>query len=117
MKIEHGRLYLADLSPRFGTEPGKMRPVLVIQSDLLNETGHPSTWIVPCTTRLVGGNALRVVLPKSIAGNEQECEVMIDQSRAVDNSRMGKPLGFLPALLLREVKEKLRRAGFSPDYP
>lgn len=111
MKIEHGRLYLADLNPRSGTEPGKMRPVLVIQSDLLNETGHPSTWILPCTTRLVGGNALRVVLPERIAGNDKTCEVMVDQSRAIDNRRIGKALGFLPALLLREVKDKLRRVG------
>ena len=111
MKIEHGRLYLADLNPRVGTEPGKMRPVLVIQSDLLNETGHPSTWILPCTTRLAGGNALRVVLPGGIAGNERECELMVDQSRAIDNRRIAKALGFLPALLLREVKEKLRRVG------
>ena len=29
----HGHLYLADLNPRFGTEPGKLRPVVVIQSD------------------------------------------------------------------------------------
>ncbi|MGH9340528.1 MAG: type II toxin-antitoxin system PemK/MazF family toxin [Acidobacteriota bacterium] len=111
MKIEHGRLYLADLNPRFGTEPGKMRLVLVIQSDLLNETGHPSTWIVPCTTWLAGGNALRVVLPKGIAANDKECEVMVDQSRVIDNRRIGKPLSFLPTLLLCEVKEKMRRAG------
>jgi mRNA interferase MazF len=111
VKTEHGRLYLADFNPHFGTEPGKLRPVLVIQSDLLNETGHPSTWILPCTTRLVGSNALRVGLPKGIAGNSQECEVMIDQSRAIDNRRFGRPLDFLPTLLLREVKEKLRRVG------
>ncbi|MFN2427725.1 MAG: type II toxin-antitoxin system PemK/MazF family toxin, partial [Candidatus Binatia bacterium] len=43
MKIRRGVLYLADLSPRLGTEPGKTRPVLVVQTDLLNETGHPST--------------------------------------------------------------------------
>lgn len=36
---------------------------------------------------------------------------MIDQSRAIDNRRIGKPLGSLPTLLFREVKEKLRRVG------
>ena len=54
MNIRRGALYLADLSPRLGTEPGKVRPVLVIQSDLLNEAEHPSTWVLPCTTRLSG---------------------------------------------------------------
>ncbi len=111
MKILHGTLYLADLSPRRGTEPGKRRPVLVIQNDYLNETGHPSTWVLPCTTRLVGENLLRVLLPKNVAGNIADCEVMIDQSRAIDNSRFAKMLKPVPAPILREIKEKLRLLG------
>ena len=66
MKIQRGRLYLADLNPRLGTEPGKTRPVLVVQTDLLNEADHPSTWVLPCTTRLAGDNLLRVPLPRNI---------------------------------------------------
>lgn len=111
MTGRHGHLYLADLSPRFGTEAGKLRPVVVIQSDLLNQTGHPSTWILPCTTRLAGDNVLRVVLPARSAGNRAECEVMIDQSRAVDNGRLKRLLGPVPIPLLREIKEKLRLVG------
>ncbi|MBK8232365.1 MAG: type II toxin-antitoxin system PemK/MazF family toxin [Candidatus Eisenbacteria bacterium] len=111
MKIRRGRLYLADLNPRLGTEPGKTRPILVIQSDLLNEAGHPSTWILPCTTRLAGESVLRVSLPKQIAGNTEECEVMIDQSRAIDNRRFVRALKPLPPSLLREVEEKLRLTG------
>lgn len=101
-------LYLADFNPRLGTEPGKLRPVLVIQTDLLNGAGHPSTWVLPCTTRLSGENLLRVPLPRSIAGNREECEIMIDQSRAIDNRRFVRPLRSLPTALLREVEEKLR---------
>jgi mRNA interferase MazF len=106
--IRHGRLYLADLNPRQGTEPGKARPVLVVQSDLLNEADHPSTWILPCTTRLTGENLLRVPLPRGIAGNAADCEVMIDQSRSIDNRRFRKPLGQVPRPVLNEVKLKLK---------
>jgi mRNA-degrading endonuclease toxin of MazEF toxin-antitoxin module len=28
---QYGYLYVADLNPRFGTEPGKVRPVVVVQ--------------------------------------------------------------------------------------
>jgi len=35
VKARRGVLYLANLA---GTEPGKVRPVLVIQTDLLNDT-------------------------------------------------------------------------------
>ncbi len=111
MQVKHGHLYLADLSPRQGTEPGKLRPVLVIQTDYLNEVEHLSTWILPCTTRTVGENFLRVVLPKKIAGNSEVCEVMIDQSRSIDNKRFQRELGKLPPLILREIKEKLRLMG------
>jgi mRNA interferase MazF len=109
VKIRRGSLYLADLSPRIGTEPAKVRPVLVIQSDLLNEADHPSTWILPCTTRMAGENLLRVSLPRGTAGNRQACEVMVDQSRSVDNQRFVRVLKPLPRPLLREVEEKLRR--------
>ncbi|MGZ5427966.1 MAG: type II toxin-antitoxin system PemK/MazF family toxin [Thermoanaerobaculia bacterium] len=108
MRIRRGFLYLADLSPRLGTEPGKVRPVLVIQTDLLNESGHPSTWILPCTTRLSGENLLRVPLPRGIAGNREDCEIMVDQSRAIDNQRFVRALKALPNALLREVEGKLR---------
>lgn len=107
--IRHGWLYLADLSPNYGTEPGKQRPVLVIQTDHLNQVSHPSTWVLPCTTRLCGNNVLRVVLPAGTAGNRQDCEIMVDQSRSIDNRRFRRALAQLPAPLLREVKEKLRR--------
>lgn len=109
MTPRRGRLYRADLNPRLGTESGKTRPVLVIQTDLLNEAKHPSTWVLPCTTRLSGESLLRVSLPKGIAGNREECEIMIDQSRAIDNRRFMRALKPLPTSLLREVEDKLRR--------
>lgn len=111
VRVRRGALYLADLSPRRGSEPGKVRPVLAIQTDLLNEAGHPSTWVLPCTTRLSGESLLRVSLPRGIAGNRQACEVMIDQSRAIDNGRFIRALRGLPRALLREIEDKLRRLG------
>jgi mRNA interferase MazF len=111
LRIDHGSLLVANLNPRRGTEAGKLRPVVVLQTDLLNRTGHPSTWVVPCTTRLTGESLLRVCLPAGAAGNDRECEVMIDQSRAIDNRRLHRRLGRLPPALLREVKEKIRRLG------
>jgi mRNA interferase MazF len=111
VSVVHGDLYATDLNPRSGTEAGKVRPVLIIQTDLLNEADHPSTWVIPCTTHVVGDNPLRVHLPKGIAGNSRDCDLMIDQSRTIDNRRLKRRLGSLPAPLLREVKAKLRQLG------
>lgn len=104
-------MYLADLNLRLGSEAGKIRPVIVIQTDLLNQTQHASTWILPCTTKLTGDSLLRVEIPKGIAGNTEDCEGMIDQSRAIDNRRFRKRLKSVPPLLLKEIKEKLRLLG------
>ena len=106
-----GELWAADLNPRRGSEPGKIRLVVIVQSDLLNETDHPSTWVFPCTTRLSGENVLRVELPIRMAGNARVCEVMIDQSRAIDRRRLVRPIGRLPQTVMKEVAEKLRRVG------
>jgi mRNA interferase MazF len=108
LRIRRGVLYLADLDPRRGTEAGKVRPVLVVQTDLLNGAGHPSTWVLPCTTRLAGSNLLRVAVPKGMAGTREACEIMIDQSRAIDNRRIVRALKPLPPTILAEVEEKLR---------
>ena len=85
--------------------------MLVIQTDLLNAVQHPSTWVLPCTTKVAGESLLRVHLPRGIAGNAADCEIMIDQSRAIDNRRIKRRLGKLPSRVLTEVKEKLRLLG------
>lgn len=111
MKILREHLYLADLNPRHGTEAGKLRPVVVLQNDLLNEVDHPSTWIIPCTTNLTPENILRVRLPARAAGNSKECDVMVDQSRAIDNKRLKRHLGKIQKTFFDEIVEKIRIVG------
>ena len=111
MIIRRGALYLADLKIRRTTEPAKIRPVLVIQMDWLNELDHPSVSVLPCTTRLEGEGRLRVAVPKGTAGNNRDCEIMIDQGRAIDNRCFVKPLHPLPKDVLHEVDEKLKHVN------
>ena len=40
--IKHGTIWLANLNPQKGTEPGKTRPVLILQDQALLDAGHPS---------------------------------------------------------------------------
>jgi mRNA interferase MazF len=109
LAVVRGGLYAADLNPPRGTEAGKIRPVVVIQTNLLSEVGHASTVVLPCTTRLTGESLLRVLLPSGAAGNRADCEIMIDQVRAIDNRRLRKQLGTVPRSLIMEVEVKLRR--------
>ena len=52
-KFNFGEIWLADLNPKVGTELGKLRPVLIIQNQILLEINHPSTLIIPLTTKLI----------------------------------------------------------------
>lgn len=109
MLIKQYDIWIADLSPRIGTEPGKKRPVLVIQTDLINNISHPSTIICPITTRVKKNvDILRVHIRKGTAQMSRDCDIMIDQVRAIDNRRLEKKIGILPHKLSEKVRESLR---------
>ncbi len=93
MEIRKWHVYLADLSPRRGTEPGKVRPVVVVLTDLLNGV-HPSTVICPLSGNVRReAEALRVHLMLGEAGLTRPSDVMVDQIRAIDNRRLRRPMG------------------------
>lgn len=109
MKIKQFEIWSADLNPQFGTEPGKTRPVLIIQTDLLNKVPHPSTIICPLTTKILkDASILRVSIPKNNANLEQPSDILIDQMRAIDNNRLVQKIGNLPADLIDLVKANIK---------
>ena len=102
-----GHLYVADLNPRFGTEPGKVRPVVVIQTDALNRF-HPSTIICPLTTKVAGlESPLRIALPKGVSGLAHPSDILVDQIKAIDNRRLRRKIGPLPDPYLSELRQKI----------
>ena len=108
MAINKFEIWIADLNPQIGTEPGKTRPVLVVQTNLLNKIPHPSTIVCPITTNVKeDSQILRVHLKKGFANLQQDCDVMIDQIRAIDNKRLIKKVGDLPIELIDKIKENI----------
>ncbi len=97
-KLEHGGVWLADLNPQRGTEPGKTRPVLIIQHQALLDAGHPSTLVIPLTTRLIEDAAPLRLRLSARERLERDSDLLIDQIRAIDNQRLIKgPLTILGA--------------------
>jgi mRNA interferase MazF len=86
--FNHGEIWLANLNPSKGTEPGKTRPVLILQNQILLNINHPSTLIIPLTTRLIeNAEPLR----RRIHAQdklEKDSDLLIDQIRAIDNVRL-----------------------------
>lgn len=107
MKIKQFEVWIADLNSRIGTESGKTRPVIIIQTDLLNPF-HPSTIICPITTNVQkDSEILRVHLKKGMAKLKEDCDILTDQVRAIDNKRLQMRLGSLPADIEEQVKRNL----------
>jgi len=109
MQIKQFEIWIADLNPQIGTEPGKTRPVLIVQTDLLNKIPHPSTLICPISTNVENeSEILRVHLKKGMANLHEDCDILIDQIRAIDNKRLVKRVGNLPAKLIDQVRENIQ---------
>lgn len=86
--LKKGQIWLANLNPSKGTEPGKTRPVLILQAQALLDVQHPSTLIIPLTTNLV-----KHAYPLRVRINAQDkleknSDLLIDQLRAIDNKRL-----------------------------
>lgn len=102
-------IWLANLNPSRGTEPGKIRPVVVIQTNLLNQLDHPSTLILPIFSQITSEeNILRVRLSSGKRGLEKDSEILIDQIRALDNRRFLEKLGSLEAKEITKLRSKLK---------
>ncbi len=106
MEIKQFDIWLADLNPARGTEPEKTRPVVIVQTDLLNNE-HPSTIICPVTTNIQSdAEVLRVHLKKGQL--DKLSDVLVDQVRAIDNRRLVKKIGQLNKDQQKLLKENLR---------
>jgi mRNA interferase MazF len=108
MKVKQFEIWIADLNPTIGTEPGKIRPVVVVQTDLLNKH-HSSSVICPITTNVQKeSEILRIHLKKGCCGLNEGCDIMIDQVRAIDNNRLKNKVGVVPTDIISTIKENLK---------
>lgn len=117
--MQRGQLWEVDFEPQtYKQEPGKRsRPALVIQTNILNDAGHPTTIIIPCTTQVYrdahgDGYPLRIALGKlgKLGKMKDETDALIDQIRAISNQRfMGsKPIAELTRAHMKRVEDALK---------
>jgi mRNA interferase MazF len=118
-KPKRGQLWEVDFEPQtHKQEPGKRgRPALVIQTDILNDAGHATTIVIPCSTQVYRDNLgdgfpLRVSLGKIAKSGQlaQETDLLVDQIRTIANQRLmgSKALVQLPRTHMKRVEEALR---------
>ncbi len=109
MEIKRGHFYIIDFKPRVRTKPGKLRPAVVLQSDIINEAGYPSTIVIPTTTRLIQDpGILRLHIKNGQGGLERESDLLLGQLIAVANESFREQIGVLPGELMEELERRVR---------
>jgi mRNA interferase MazF len=107
---QRGELWLADLDsadPQLAR--GQLRPVLVLQTNALNNAGHPTTLVVPGSAfghpLSEGDNfPLRLRLPRA-GGMSHDTDLLIDQLRAVLSGRLLQRVHIVPPLVVGRVEQ------------
>jgi mRNA interferase MazF len=96
-------IYLINLDPTIGSEIKKTRPCLIISPDEMNR--NIRTVIVAPMTTAVKDYPTRV----SCTFKKKKCQVVLDQIRTIDKSRLIKKLGTIDSKNQLEVISVLQR--------
>ena len=111
MKIERGGIYLVDFGVSYRSEPGKVRPALVWQSDMINEAldaaPFPSVIVIPCTTDLKGGRFRYPIGPRDDLHRPSELILQWICSLDLKRFRSDKPLTRLSAEERLDIRKRL----------
>ena len=106
MMVSKGEIWLASLNPvRKKNEMGKVRPVLVYQTDELNRSQYPTTIVIPLSTSLIDDAEpirYRIFQREKL---QQDSDIVITQIRAIDNERFIEKLAVLSNDEMQKVKE------------
>ena len=98
---------MADLDPVVGSEQGGVRPVLIIQNDKGNQSG--TTVIVAALTARPKKprQPTHVAVPRGTGGLEKDSTVLLEQVRTIEQTRLLRFLGEVPADVMRRVSRAL----------
>lgn len=106
MMVSRGGIYLTNLNPhKKSNEVGKIRPVLVVQSDFINENSYPTTIIIPLSTKLIDDTQ---PLRYRIAKREKlqfDSDALITHIRAIDNDRFVEKIAKLSFTEMQTIKK------------
>lgn len=106
---------LADLNPVKGHEQSGLRPVLVIQNDILNKK-LPTTIIIPFTTNeKYKNNILHYFLEKEKTNLKADSNLILFQIRSIDKRRIIKTLSSLQKEDFVKIKKRIKNLFIDVD--
>ena len=103
VKIKRGDIFLANLNPVQGSEQGGVRPVLIIQNNILNMYA-PTTIIAPITSKIYSKEfPTNVFLDKKDSRLNKDSTILLNQIRTIDKKRIIKRLNSLNEHIIRKI--------------
>ncbi len=105
--MKQGDIYLTNLNPIKGHEQKGIRPVLIIQNDILNKN-LSTTIIIPITSNLKAKDSLITwFLSKKESKLKKDSVMLLFQIRTIDKKRLIKKIGHLKESKCRLIKQQL----------
>lgn len=104
-----GEIWWVDFGIPFGSEPGKKRPSIIVQSDIFNQTSMHTTVVIPLTTNLrladFPGN---LEISADVSGLPKDSVAVTPQISVIDKARLKERVCELPAYIMQQCAENIR---------
>ena len=107
--MNRGEIWWADLAEPRGSEPGKRRPVPIIQEDALPRSRLRTVMVIPVTGNLQRAAAPgTVMLARSYSGLRVESVALTCRVLTVDEEFLTARIATLPATVMASIDAGLR---------
>ena len=106
--MTRGDIYMLDFGIPFGSEPGRRRPVVIIQADKENLNNLNTKVVVPLTSNTINAELRgNVFLSKKESGLSKDSVALVHQIIVVDKIRLEEKISKLPKNLLSKIEEEI----------
>jgi len=104
--VQRGDIFWANLDPTIGVEIKKVRPVIVVSNNAINQRSQ-LVIIVPLTTNVERLSPSHVLIPRGEGGLNQDSKALTEQIRAMDKQRLTGKIGALSERFLRLIEQAI----------
>lgn len=115
-KVKQFQIYLYDFGDMSGSVQGGIRPVLVIQDSSFNENS-PTTLVAAITTAIKKEWLPSHIFLGESFGLEKPSMVMLEQTRTVNQSQLGKCIGIVnDRRVIKQLRKGIKKTFGLWDY-
>lgn len=107
--MKRGEIWVVDLGAPKANKPGKQRPAIIVQSDMVTQADHSTITVCLITSESKPTFQMRLPLAAGTAGLDRDSNIMIDQIRTLDRIRFKRQLGTLDPVLMQRTDHLLRQ--------